>query len=37
MTIAINVFYILSIMPALCLMPPMIHYTQNYAGIIGGS
>ena len=29
--------YILPIMPALCLVLAVIHYAQNYAGIIGGS
>ena len=33
----INVFCILLIMLALCLMLSMIHYAQNYAGIIAGS
>ena len=37
MNIAINVFHILSTILALCLMVSMIHYAQNYAGIIGGT
>ena len=37
MNIAINVFYIFPIILALYLMLSMIHYAQNYAGIIGGS
>ena len=35
--IIINVFYILLIILALCLMLSMTHYAQNYTGIIGGS
>ena len=35
--IAINVLYIFPIMLALCLMLSMIHYVQNYAGVIGWS
>ena len=35
--IAINAFYTLPIMLALCLMVSLTHYAQNYAGIIGGS
>ena len=34
---AINVFYIFPIMLVLWLMLSMTNYTQNYAGIIGGS
>ena len=37
MSIAINVFYIFPIVLALCLMPSMTHYAQNYAGIVGGA
>ena len=35
--IAINVFHIFPIMLALCLMPSVTNYSQNYVGIIGGS
>ena len=35
--ITINLFYILPIMLALCLMLSLTHYAQNYAGIIGAS
>ena len=35
--IAINVFYILPIMLALCLMLSLTDYAQKYTGIIGGS
>ena len=34
--IAIYVFYILSVMLALCLILSMTHYAQNYTGIIDG-
>ena len=37
MNIVINVFYILPVILALCLMLSVTHYAQNYAGIIGGS
>ena len=35
--IAINLFYIFSVMLVLCLMLSVTHYFQNYAGIIGES
>ena len=34
--IAINVFCIFPVMLALCLMPSVTNYAQNYVGIIGG-